>query len=352
MCTCHFDTCGDCGGFIGGCTARPVAQGGAVLEQLRKINTVALDKTGTLTEGKPVVTDIVAYDRSEQSVLSLAAALETGSSHPLAVAILARAEVDKAPVPPAADAKAVPGKGVTGNVGGKSIYLASPQAANETAALSVEQTARIAAFNDEGKTVSVLLVGDAVAGLLVIRDEPRPDAATGLGALKAAGIGTIMLTGDNSRTAAAIGKKLGVEVRAELLPGDKQRIVRELQGHGRVVAKIGDGINDAPALAAADIGIAMGGGADVALETADAAILHGRVIDIANMITLSRKVMTNIAQNVTIALGLKVVFLVTTIIGVTGLWPAILADTGATVIVTLNALRLLGIRFKQLGEMI
>ena len=160
--------------------------------------------------------------------------------------------------------------------------------------------------------------------------------------MKDAGIATVMLTGDNRRTAAAIAANLGVEVRAGLLPEDKQRIVRELQAEGNVVAKIGDGINDAPALAAADIGIAMGGGTDVALETADAAVLHGRVADIANMIALSKSVMGNITQNITIALGLKVVFLVTTIIGLTGLWPAILADTGATVLVTANAMRLLG----------
>ncbi len=155
-----------------------------------------------------------------------------------------------------------------------------------------------------------------------------------------------MLTGDNKRTAKAIGADLGIEVRAGLLPEDKQRIVCELQRQGCVVAKVGDGINDAPALAAADIGIAMGGGTDVALETADAAILHGRVADIANMIGLSKVTMGNIGQNITVALGLKAVFLVTTIIGVTGLWPAILADTGATVLVTLNAMRLLGWRGK------
>jgi Cd2+/Zn2+-exporting ATPase len=175
-----------------------------------------------------------------------------------------------------------------------------------------------------------------------MRDEPRADAAAGLKALADVGIKTIMLTGDNRRTAQAIGKTLGIEVRAELLPEDKQRIVGELKRQGLRVAKVGDGINDAPALAAADVGIAMGGGTDVALETADAAVLHGRVGDVIEMIDLSKRTMSNIGQNITIALGLKGVFLVTTIVGITGLWPAILADTGATVLVTMNALRLLG----------
>ena len=150
-----------------------------------------------------------------------------------------------------------------------------------------------------------------------------------------------MITGDNARTAAAVGRRLSIEVRAELLPQDKLRIVGELRARGAKVAMVGDGINDAPALAAADVGIAMGGGTDVALETADAALLYGRVGDVAAMIDLSRRAMANIRQNISIALGLKAVFLVTTILGITGLWPAILADTGATVLVTANALRLL-----------
>ncbi len=175
-----------------------------------------------------------------------------------------------------------------------------------------------------------------------MRDEPRADARTGVKALIDAGIRTVMLTGDNARTAAAIGKTLGIDdVRAELLPEDKLRIIGEFQEKGFSIAKVGDGINDAPALAAANVGIAMGGGTDVALETADAAALHGRVGDIAEMIRLSQRAMRNIRQNLTIALGLKAVFLVTTIMGITGLWPAILADTGATVLVTINALRLL-----------
>jgi Cd2+/Zn2+-exporting ATPase len=329
-------------GLSAGARRGLLMKGGAVLEGFAKITAVAFDKTGTLTEGKPVVTDVVAFGRTERDVLSMAAALEQGSSHPLAVAILARAKADKVPVPPASAAKAISGKGVEGKVGGVSVFLASSQAAGERIALAPEQVSQIETLNGEGKTVSVLLAGDTAAGLIAMRDEPRADAKAGLAALKADGIRTIMLTGDNRKTAEAIASGLGIEPRAELLPQDKQRIVGELQREGLIVAKVGDGINDAPALAAADIGIAMGGGTDVALETADAAILHGRVMDVANMVHLSRSAMANIRQNITVALGLKAVFLVTTVVGITGLWPAILADTGATVLVTANAMRLLG----------
>ncbi|WP_421930821.1 heavy metal translocating P-type ATPase [Phenylobacterium sp.] len=316
-------------------------KGGAVLESLGKITLAAFDKTGTLTEGKPQVTDVLAFIGSETDVLRDAAALETGSSHPLASAILARAAADKIVVPKVSDAAAVGGRGVSGTVDGAKVFLGSGEAAGAQVALSPEQSERITALNDEGKTVSVLIRDGALLGAIAMRDEPRADAATGLAELKAMGIRTIMLTGDNARTAQAIGQTLGIEVRAGLLPQDKQAIIRELQAQGFKVAKVGDGINDAPALAAAEVGIAMGGGTDVALETAGAAVLHGRVADVAAMINLSKRTMGNIGQNITIALGLKAVFLVTTVMGITGLWPAILADTGATVLVTMNAMRLL-----------
>jgi Cd2+/Zn2+-exporting ATPase len=319
-------------------------KGGAVLEQLGKVTVAAFDKTGTLTEGKPQVTDVIGMGRSERDVVALAAALETGSSHPLARAILAYAAATKAPVPPAANMATVAGKGITGSVGGVQLFLGSPQAAAERTTIADQEMKRITELNDQGKTVSVLLAGNQVAGLVAMRDEPRPDARAALDALHQVGVGTLMVTGDNCRTAQAIAHSLGIEPRAELLPQDKQQIVRDLQAQGEVVAKIGDGINDAPGLAAADVGIAMGGGTDVALETADAAILHGRVMDVPDLISLSRQTMANIRQNIGLALGLKAVFLVTTIIGITGLWPAILADTGATVLVTMNALRLLNVR--------
>ncbi|MND60030.1 Lead, cadmium, zinc and mercury-transporting ATPase [compost metagenome] len=316
-------------------------KGGAVLETIGKITTACFDKTGTLTEGKPQVTDVLPTALSEEDVLRLAASLDAGSSHPLALAIVGAAEARDLKLSEVSTGKAHGGKGVSGTANGIELFLGSRKAANEISAIPDELAARIAACNDEGKTVSVLVADGKIAGAIAMRDEPRADAIAGLKTLKDAGIRTVMLTGDNRRTAEAIGKDLGIEVRAELLPEDKQRIVGEFRNAGQVVAKVGDGINDAPALAAADVGIAMGGGTDVALETADAAVLHGRVGDVAAMVDLSQRTMRNIHQNITIALGLKAVFLVTTVLGITGLWPAILADTGATVLVTINALRLL-----------
>lgn len=312
-----------------------------MLEGFSAITAVAFDKTGTLTEGRPVVTDIRSFGSSDQRLLSLAAALEQGSNHPLALAVLQKAASENAPIPPASEARAVTGKGVEGRVGGVPVFLGSATAARDRVSMTENQIAVVDAFNAEGKTVSVLLVDNKVSALFAMRDEPRTDAIDGLASLKTKGIRTLMLTGDNTRTATAIADTLGIEPRADLLPQDKQRVVNELRADGLKVAKVGDGINDAPALAAADIGIAMGGGTDVALETADAAILHGRVMDVAKMINLSHAVMRNIKLNVGMALGLKTLFLVTTVLGVTGLWPAILADTGATVLVTANAMRLL-----------
>jgi len=331
-------------GLAAGARQGLLMKGGAVLETLAGIDRVAFDKTGTLTLGRPVVSDIVAYGCTEAEVIALAAALEQGSNHPLARAILGKAAEMAAPPIPAVEIAAVAGKGMTGKVDGDALWLASATAAAQIAPLTAGQDAVIAAFGGEGKSVSVLLVNGRVAGILAMRDGPRADAKAGLSALAALKVSPIMLTGDNVRAAEAVGQDLGIEVRAGLLPQDKQRIIRELQAGGARVAKVGDGINDAPALAAADVGIAMGGGTDVALETADAAILNNRVGDVARLIRLARRTMTNIHQNIVIALGLKAVFLVTTILGITGLWPAILADTGATVLVTLNALTLLVIR--------
>ncbi|MGV6871536.1 heavy metal translocating P-type ATPase [Pseudochelatococcus sp. B33] len=333
-------------GLSAGARRGLLIKGGGVLEGLRRVTAVAFDKTGTLTRGRPVVTDVIAAGTDADTVLAYAAALERGSSHPLAQAVLARAE--GLPEWRAASVKALAGRGIAGLVAGRETALLAPrglgQGAFDNVHLGDEQAATVDALNGEGKTVSVLVLDGRVAGLIALRDELRPDARRALDALKAQGVKAVMLTGDNTATAHAIAAELGIAARAELLPEDKSRVVRELQAGGEVVAKVGDGINDAPALALADIGIAMGGGADVALETADAAALHARMRDIPAMLALSNATMANIWQNIALALGLKAVFLVTTIAGITGLWPAILADTGATVLVTANALRLLGWR--------
>ena len=316
-------------------------KGGAVLEAIGKTSIVAFDKTGTLTSGKPVVTDVVGFGRTQSHVLSMAAAMEHGSSHPLALAIVQHASEQGVVALHADDLQVRDGTGVVGQVDGARVFLGSARGTEGAVPLEPEHATRIAALTNEGKTVSVLRVGSEIVGLLAMRDEPRIDAAAGLAALHREGVSTVMLTGDDRRTANAIAKGLGIEAHAELMPEDKQLLVMELRGRGEHVVVVGDGINDAPALASADVGVAMGGGTDVALETADAAVLHGRVGDVARMVRLSKRTMGNIRQNVVIALGLKVVFLVTTLVGVTGLWMAILADTGATVLVTLNALRLL-----------
>ena len=314
-------------------------KGGAVIEAASKVRAVAFDKTGTLTHGKPQVTDVVPTGTAtEAEVIRLAAAVEAGSSHPLAQAILRRA--DGVDLPPATDARAIMGKGVSATVQGRSLTVASPRFAAEQGALQGDWIRRATGLEAEGKTVAVLFEGNTALGLIALRDEPRTDAINAVRQIRAMGITPTILTGDNPRTAAAIATSLGTEFWAEMLPEDKLAMIREMAAGGGVMM-VGDGINDAPALKQASVGVAMGSGTDVALETADAAILRDRVTDVPAIIRLARTTMGNIRQNVTIALGLKAVFLVTTVFGITGLWIAILADTGATVLVTLNALRLL-----------
>ena len=314
-------------------------KGGAVIEAAATLRHAAFDKTGTLTRGAPVVTDVVpAPGVSEQDLLTVAAAVESGSNHPLAQAILARAGTSGLVPRLATEARAIPGKGAVARVDGVETWVSSPRYATEMT--GVADPGHATALEAEGKTVVAVFRSGQPLGLLALRDEPRPDAAEGIRQLRALGIDATMLTGDNPRTAAAIAGELGMDFRAEMLPEDKLAAIRGMQAAGGVMM-IGDGINDAPALKQAGVGVAMGSGTDVALETADAAILRDRVADVAAMVRLARGAMRNIHQNIALALGLKAVFLVTSTLGITGLWLAILADTGATVLVTLNALRLL-----------
>ena len=316
-------------------------KGGAVIEAAAKVDVVTFDKTGTLTHGRPQVTDVVPFGATtEAELLAVAAGVETGSSHPLAIAILNKAKDAGVTALPSQDAKALMGKGVVATVDGEPAWVASPRYAMEHGGLEGLGLRQATIFEEDGKTAVAVFREKTPLGLLAMRDEPRADAKDAVGQLTAMGVTSVILTGDNPRTASAIAGSLGLKFEADMMPEDKLAYIREIGSKGGVMM-IGDGINDAPALKQASVGVAMGSGTDVALETADAAILRDRVTDIPATIRLSRAAMANIRQNVTIALGLKAVFLVTSVFGLTGLWIAILADTGATVLVTLNALRLL-----------
>lgn len=325
-------------------------KGGAALESMGNVKTVAFDKTGTLTAGKPRVTDVLGTDHSDtQEVLRLAAAIETGSSHPLAKAIVNEATDRQLTPANVSDAQTLPGQGVSAVVEGHRLFVSSPSYAATHCQITPTLQQASTNFEQQGKTAVILHDETQALGLIAMRDEPRADAVAAISRLKQLGVQTIMLTGDNARTAQAIANKLDIDVQAELLPADKLQLVERLQANGGVIM-VGDGINDAPALARANVGVAMGSGTDVALETANAALLHEKVAGVAQLLQLSRDALTNIKQNIAFALGLKAIFLITTLFGHTNLWMAILADTGATAIVTANALRLLRWQDKGHGE--
>lgn len=320
-------------------------KGGQVLETLAKTSIIAFDKTGTLTNGTPILSKVFAVnnnalDENVGNIVSIASAMESISSHPLAQAIVTyAAEHDIKPCD-LSNVSTLQGKGLTADYKGKTLFLGAPRFAKNYAALTPLVEAEITKLEENGNTTIVLVEQSAVIGIIAMRDEPRKDAKSAMTALKQLKIKPLMLTGDNSRTANAISQELGIEAYSELLPETKSKIIADLKTKG-LTAMVGDGINDAPALALADTGIAMGSGTDVALETADAAILRNRVSDVVTLIKMAKATMRNIHQNVAIALGLKIVFLVATLFWFTDLWLAIFADTGATLLVTLNALRLL-----------
>ena len=315
-------------------------KGGAALESLNNVRTLAFDKTGTLTEGKPQIVAIEAFDgQDEAALLAKAAAVEQGSSHPLAKAIVQLAEQRRLLIPQATAQKTLAGSGIEAVVGGHKLSICAP----DRLALTAERQAQVAQLESAGNTVVIVAQNLQPTGLIALRDTLRPDAAAALAELRALNITAVMLTGDNPRAAAAIASELAIDYWAGLLPEDKVAAIHELNQRS-AVAMVGDGINDAPAMKAATLGIAMGGGSDVALESADAALTHNRLTGLATMIRLSRATHANIRQNITLALGLKGLFLVTTLLGITGLWLAVLADSGATALVTANALRLLSKR--------
>ncbi len=317
-------------------------KGGAALEQLGNIEAVAFDKTGTLTLGKPMVTDIISLrEIDEESLLRMAGAIEVGSSHPLAKSLVKKAEESGLKLPEAENKQILLGTGITGIVEGKTLSLISPTQFKFEVDDSVKM--QVESIESKGKTVVLVILEGTVEGLIAWQDTLRDDAEEAVLKLKNLGIDSIMLTGDNPLAAKEMAKQVSIDFKSSLLPTDKVEYVNHMASQ-KYVAMVGDGINDAPAMKAASVGIAMGGGTDVALETADAALTHNRLTELPAMIELSKATLRNIQQNVALALGLKGVFLVTSLLGITGLWVAVLADSGATALVTLNALRLL--RFK------
>lgn len=273
------------------------------LENLRGVGTVVLDKTGTITAGAPSVTDVLpatgpdgAPVMTEKALMKLAAALEKGSEHPLAEAIMARADQMGIAARRVEDFQALPGRGVTAREGANQVAAGNDLLMADLG-IEVDQAVR-ESFAHEGKTPLFFAKNGRLVGTVAVADEVKPTSAQAIAALDRLGIKTVMLTGDNALTAQAIAKRVGVaRVVADVLPADKERLVRELQDAGERVAMVGDGINDSPALARADVGLAIGAGADVAKEGADVVLMHSDLVDVARAIELSRAVIRNIKQD-------------------------------------------------------
>ncbi len=279
------------------------------LERMEKVDTLVVDKTGTLTEGKPKVTKVVtAPDISEADLLGMAAALERSSEHPLAAAIVAAAKAANAGVPDAADFVSVTGKGATGKVGGRSVALGN-------AALMADSHLDLGVLAGEadklrkdGATALFVGIDGKPSGVIAIADPIKATTKAALDDLKSTGIHIVMLPGDNKTTAEAVARQLGIDdVHADVLPDDKHKIVRELKNTGKVVAMAGDGVNDAPALAEGDVGIAMGTGTEVAIRSAGITLVKGDLAGIARARNLSRMTMRNIRQNLVFAFAYNVI---------------------------------------------
>ncbi|MBB6283427.1 heavy metal translocating P-type ATPase [Geobacillus subterraneus] len=325
-------------------------KGGVYLEQIGRFDAVAFDKTGTLTEGKPSVTDVVVYEESRERLLAVAAAIEKRSQHPLASAVVRLAEEDGVPFldVPVDDFQSLTGQGVKAVVENETYYIGRPSLfADMLGRLPDEAEQRIAAFRQEGKTVMAIGTADRLLGLIAAADQLRPSATETVAALRRLGVGeVVMVTGDHEQTAQAIGRQAGVsDIRAGLLPEEKLTAIRELKQRCGMTAMVGDGVNDAPALAAADIGVAMGGaGTDTALETADVVLMADDLRQLPYTVRLGRRTLAIIRQNIAFALGLKVLALVAAVPGWLTLWLAVFADMGATLLVTLNSMRLLRVK--------
>lgn len=322
-----------------------LVKGGAFVELPARLKAIAMDKTGTVTRGEPEVVRVIPLNNhTEAELLTRAAALEARSTHPLARAILRQAERQHLVFEPSPDVQVLKGKGLTGTFKGEPFWLGSHRYVVERGQDAPEVAQPAEALEADGKTVIVVGNDRHVCGLIAVADTIRPEARTIIRELHAAGIShVVMLTGDNRVTAEAIAREVGIdEVHAELLPEDKVRKIEELVMRYGTVAMVGDGVNDAPALARANLGIAMGAiGSDAAIETADIALMTDDVSKLPWLVRHAKRTLAIIRQNITFSLGVKAVFVVLTFAGMASLWGAIAADTGASLLVVANALRLL-----------
>ena len=325
-------------------------KGGIYLEEMGSVQAIALDKTGTLTEGRPVVTDILPlHSLPAKDLLALAADVEARSEHPLTNAIVEAAREQGHRVVPATDFQSLPGRGAQASRNGEQILIGNPRLFEERGIPLVPASRPIAELQNQGKTVMIIGTSTYLLGLIAVADALRKNSPASVAELKRSGIRhTILLTGDNSVTGAAVAAEVGVdEYRAELLPEDKLAAIHELRRQYGKVAMVGDGINDAPALALSTVGIAMGGaGADTALETADIVLMADDLSKLPFLIRLSRQTLTIIRQNIAFSLLVKVLAILAVFPGWLTLWLAILADMGATLLVAMNSLRLLTVKAK------
>lgn len=328
-------------------------KGGAYLEEAGALNVIAFDKTGTLTTGQPAVTDLVVVkEMPGKEILGLAAAIETRSQHPLGEAIVRHAREQGLAIPEAADFESITGKGAKATIDGKPYYIGNPRLFDELGLEVMPVWPRLERLQGDGKTAMLVGTDKEIIGIIAVADRVRENSKPALAGLKKAGIRKlVMLTGDNEGTARAIARELGIdEFKAELLPENKLETIKGLTREYGKVAMVGDGVNDAPALAAANVGIAMGvAGTDTALETADIALMADDLTKLPYAMQLSRKALAVIKQNIFFSLVVKGAFIVLTFMGFSTLWMAVFADTGAALLVIANGMRLLRIRAQLAG---
>ncbi|MFC3745097.1 heavy metal translocating P-type ATPase [Paenibacillus sp. GCM10012306] len=322
-------------------------KGGEHLEQTHKIDVIILDKTGTVTKGKPELTDVMSED-NEMEFLRLVGAAEKNSEHPLAEAIVAGIQAKNIELPPTESFEAIPGYGIKAVVEGRELLVGTRRLMEKYQINAKAAYTTMAQLENSGKTAMLVAIDNRYAGMVAVADTIKETSKAAVSRLKEMGIQVIMITGDNERTANAIAAQVGIEhVRAEVLPEGKAEEVKKLQSQGKKVAMVGDGINDAPALATADIGMAIGTGTDVAMEAADVTLMRGDLTSIPDAIYLSRKTMTNIKQNLFWALGYNTLGIPIAAIGLLAPWVAGAAMALSSVSVVLNALRLQRVKVRH-----